>query len=130
MKRARGDEGGALEMAHKAERVARDSGADLQIAIAAAWMAGCAWREGTSRKPAAFEQERAANAGNAADAARMVDQLTSARLLHARGWYREALRLLEEPREAAEANGRTGDLIEILSLQALALWARTTRSGR
>jgi ATP/maltotriose-dependent transcriptional regulator MalT len=34
-----GDERGDLERARQAERVARDSGADLQIAIAASWMA-------------------------------------------------------------------------------------------
>ena len=73
---------------------------------------------------AGLEQERAANAENAADAARMVDRLTSARVLHARGRLDEALGLLEEPREVAEASGTTGALIEILALQALVLWAR------
>jgi len=58
---------------------------------------------------------------------RTMDQLTSARLLHARGWYREELRLLEESRESAETTGRTGDLIEILTLQALARWARNDK---
>jgi LuxR family maltose regulon positive regulatory protein len=72
---------------------------------------------------AALEQERAANAENAADAARVVDRLTSARLLHAQGRHREALPLLEELGKTARAAGRTGNLIEILALQALALWA-------
>jgi hypothetical protein len=49
----------------------------------------------------AFEQERAANADDAADAARVVDRLTSARLLHAQGRHREALPLLEELGERA-----------------------------
>ena len=71
----------------------------------------------------ALEQERFANVDGAATAARMVDLVTSARLLHARGSPREALRLLERPHEAAQANRRTRDLIEILSLRALALWS-------
>src|SRR5687767_4973809 len=122
-RRALGDEGSALEMAYKAERVARDSGADLQIAIAAAWLVRLRMARGDLAEAGALERERSANANSAAAAARMVDRITSARLLHARGSLHEALRLLEEPREAAEANGRTRDLIEILSLRASAQWA-------
>jgi LuxR family transcriptional regulator, maltose regulon positive regulatory protein len=126
-KRARGDDEGALETALEAERVARDSGADLQIAIALAWMMKLHLARGDLTEAVAFEQERAANADEAADTARVVDRLTSARLLHAQGRHREALPLLEELGEMAEAAGRTGDLIEILALQALALWAATKK---
>jgi LuxR family maltose regulon positive regulatory protein len=121
-KLARGDEGGALERARQAERVARDSGADLQIAIAASWMTRLLLARGDLAEAAAFEQERAANAESAADAARVEDRLTSARLLYAQGRNREALPLLEELGKTAETAGRTGNLIEILALQALALW--------
>jgi LuxR family transcriptional regulator, maltose regulon positive regulatory protein len=127
VKRARRDEVGALEMAHEAERVARASGADLQIAIAGAWMTRLRVARGELAEAAVFERERAANADAAADAARVVDQLTSARLLHARGGHREALPLLEELGEAAAEAGRTGALIEILALQALTLWARNEK---
>jgi LuxR family maltose regulon positive regulatory protein len=75
----------------------------------------------------ALEQERTANAKNAADAARVVDRLTSARVLHARGRHDEALALLEELRGFAEASGITGGLIEILALQALVLWAKNEK---
>jgi LuxR family maltose regulon positive regulatory protein len=126
-KRARGDEGGALEKARQAERVARDSGAGLQIAIAHAWMARLRAARGEFVEESAFERERAANASNAADAAREVDRITSARLLYAQGRHREALPLLEEQGETAEAAGRTGDLIEILALRALALWATNNK---
>ena len=46
-----------------------------------------------------------------------------ARLLIARGKPDEALRLLDRLLAAAKAAGRTGSAIEILALQALALWA-------
>jgi len=120
---AQGDESGALQRARQAERVARDSGADLQIAIALDWMTRLLLARGDLTEAVAFEQERATNAENAADAARVVDRLTSARLLYAQGRHREALPQLEELGETAEAAGRTGNLIEILALQALALWA-------
>jgi LuxR family transcriptional regulator, maltose regulon positive regulatory protein len=120
---AQGDESGALQRARQAERVARDSGADLQIAIALDWMTRLLLARGDLTEAVAFEQERATNAENAADAARVVDRLTSARLLYAQGQHREALPQLEELGETAEAAGRTGNLIEILALQALALWA-------
>jgi LuxR family transcriptional regulator, maltose regulon positive regulatory protein len=123
IKRTRGEEGGALERARQAERIARDSDADLQIAIALAWRTRLLLDRGDLTEAVAFKQERAANADEAADAARVVDRLTSARLLHAQGRQREALPLLEELGKTAEAAGRTGNLIEILALQALALWA-------
>jgi LuxR family maltose regulon positive regulatory protein len=119
-KRARSDEEGALETALEAERVARDYGADLEIAIAHAWMTRLRAARGEFAEASAFEREYA---GNAAGAAWMVDQITSARLLHVRGRHEEALRLLDELQEAAQTAGRTGGMIEILVLRALALWA-------
>ena len=122
---AQGDEEGALEMGREAERVARGSDADLQIAIALAWMTRLSLARGNVAQASSLEQGRAAGAdggaGNAG-AARFAHLLTSARLLRAQGRHREALGLLEEPREEAEASGRTGDLIEVITLQALALW--------
>ena len=123
-RRARGDSGGALRLAHEAERVARDYGADLEIAIAAAWMMRLYLIRGSLTEAAALERRPSANPEGAPRVpARVLDRITSARLLHARGRHGDALRLLDGPREAAEASGRTRDLIEILSLQALTQWA-------
>jgi LuxR family transcriptional regulator, maltose regulon positive regulatory protein len=127
-RRARGDEKGALEMAREAERVARGSGADLQLAIAVAWMTRLRLARGDLGGAAG--QERAAGADGAAGiagVARFAHLLTSARLLRAEGRHREALGLLEELREETEASGRTGDLIDVLTLQALALWEGSKR---
>jgi LuxR family maltose regulon positive regulatory protein len=119
---ARGDEEGALEMAREAERVAHASGANPEITVAVAWMVCLLIARGELAEAEAFERQGAANVENAADAAQSVDRTTSAKLLYARGQHREALRLIEKPREAA-AEGRRGELIEILTLQALAHWA-------
>ena len=114
-KRARGDEEGAREAARKAEQVAHGSSADLEVAIAGAWMSQLRIAKGDLAEAAALEQLRT------------MDRTTSARLLHAQGQHGDALQLLEEPREAAEAAGRTGDLIKLLALQALALWAKNEK---
>jgi LuxR family transcriptional regulator, maltose regulon positive regulatory protein len=122
---AQGDEEGALEMAREAERVAHGSDADLQIAIAMAWMTRLRLARGNFAQAASLEQGPAAGADGAAGntgAARSAHLLTSARLLRAQGRCSEAFGLLEESREEAEASGRTGDLIEVITLQALALW--------
>jgi LuxR family transcriptional regulator, maltose regulon positive regulatory protein len=127
VKLARGDEYGALETAREADGAARASGADLEVAIATAWMARLRLARGELAEAVALERERAAKAQDAADAAHVVDRLTSARVLHARGHHGEALGLLEELRGFAETSRITGGLIEILALQALVLWAKNEK---
>ncbi|MGH3087456.1 MAG: LuxR C-terminal-related transcriptional regulator [Rubrobacteraceae bacterium] len=118
--RARGDMEGAFEMARKAEKIALDSGAEPEIAVAAAWMARLRIARGDLAGASRRERVPAANVDTAA---RMASRIASARLLHYEGRHDEALGLLEKLREAAEANGRTGALIEILALIALTLRA-------
>lgn len=120
VKRTQGDEEGALASARQADRVARDSGADLQIAIATSWMARLRLAVGDLAEAVASEWQRVANASAAAW---MANQMTTARLLHAQGRHHEAQRLLEHLREATAAKERTRDLVEILALQVVALWA-------
>ncbi|QYJ15591.1 HTH-type transcriptional regulator MalT [Rubrobacter xylanophilus DSM 9941] len=125
-KRAQGDGRGALAMSREADRVARDYGADLEIAIASAWMMRLSLIRGDLAEAGAWERAYTKDAGPAVPV-RTPNLIASARLLHARGRRREALGLLEELREAAEANGRTRELIEILTLQALIRWASSER---
>ncbi|MGH3088985.1 MAG: LuxR C-terminal-related transcriptional regulator [Rubrobacteraceae bacterium] len=121
-KRARGNEEGASEFARKAERVARGSGAEMETAVAAAWMARLLLARGELAEAVAMELGR--DASVALESSRTVGRLTSARLLHARGRHDDALGLLEKLGEAAESAGRIGSLIEILALTALSLWAK------
>jgi LuxR family maltose regulon positive regulatory protein len=124
---ARGDTETATALAREAARTAGLYGADLELAIAAAWLTRLHVSQGDLASADAFAMERAATAEGAATAARVLDRIAAARLLHARGRHHEALRLLDGPRRDAEANGRTRDLIEILSLRALVQWATQQR---
>jgi LuxR family maltose regulon positive regulatory protein len=113
----------ALESAREANSLAQRSGAGEAIVEAAAWNARLHLTRG-DLTAAVLELERIA--GTSAVSVSMVretGQITRARLTMVRGEHDEALRLLEGLREAAEASDRKGNLLEILVLQALALWA-------
>jgi LuxR family transcriptional regulator, maltose regulon positive regulatory protein len=119
----RGSADSALETAQEASRLAERSGAAEAIVEAAAWNARLHLTRG-DLTAAVLELERIA--GTSAVSVSMVretGQITRARLTMVRGEHDEALRLLEGLREAAEASDRKGNLLEILVLQALALWA-------
>ena len=121
LKQAQSDAQGAFEAVREADRLAQGSSVSRTIVTAAAWKARLHLASG---EPAAatLEQERAAGASGVPTFVRELERTILARLLIARGEQDEALRLLEKLREEAEAAGRTGSAIEILTLQALALW--------
>jgi LuxR family maltose regulon positive regulatory protein len=130
VRRARGDAEGALELAREAERLARDSGSAQAIADAALWRARLHLMRGDVRA-AASDLERAPDVGDAPRSTRGSERISLVRLLVARGDYDEALRLLDRLREAAEAAGAAHgrrSVVEILTLQALALRARDDES--
>jgi LuxR family transcriptional regulator, maltose regulon positive regulatory protein len=117
----------ALESAREANSLAQRSGAGEAIVEAAAWNARLHLTRNDSTA-AVLELERIA--GVPAVSVSMVResaQIARARLTVARGEHEEALRLLEGLRQSTEAAGRTGKLIEILTLQAVALWERNRR---
>jgi LuxR family maltose regulon positive regulatory protein len=124
---AQGNSESALESAREANSLAQRSGAGEAIVEAAAWNA----RVHLTRNDltaAVRELERTAGApAVSVSMVRETAQIARARLTVARGELDEALRLLEELRQSTEAAGRTGKLIEILTLQALALWERSKR---
>jgi LuxR family maltose regulon positive regulatory protein len=124
---AQGNVESALERAREASKLAERSGAAEAIVEAAAWNARLHLTRNDSTA-AVLELERIA--GVPAVSVSMVResaQIALARLTVARGEHEEALRLLEGLRQSTEAAGRTGKLIEILTLQAVALWERNRR---
>jgi LuxR family transcriptional regulator, maltose regulon positive regulatory protein len=117
----------ALESAREANSLAQRSGAGEAIVEAAACNARLHLTRNDSTA-AVLELERIAGApAVSVSMVRESAQIARARLTMARGEHEEALRLLEGLRQSTEAAGRTGKLIEILTLQALALWERSRR---
>jgi LuxR family maltose regulon positive regulatory protein len=124
---ARGDAEGALKLAHEAERLAQESGAPQAIADAAFWKARLHLMRNELRA-AASELERASDVDDVPRSTQDAERVSLARLLVAREDHDEALQLLDRLREAAEAADRRGKVVEILTLQALALRAREEKS--
>ena len=120
---AQGNAESALESAQEANSLAQRSGAGEAIVEAAAWNARLHLAR-SDLTAAVLELERIAGApAVSASMVRETAQIARARLTMVRGEHDEALQLLEGLREAAEASDRKGNLLEILVLQALALWA-------
>jgi LuxR family transcriptional regulator, maltose regulon positive regulatory protein len=124
VQRSRGDVESALQAAREAERLAHRSGVGEEIVKAAVWKARLHLTL-DDLAAAAFEQNRATSvSGGVAPSVRETERIGLARLLVARGEHDEALSLLYQLREAAEAAGKTGEAIEILALEAVALRAK------
>src|SRR5215208_4682042 len=126
-RQARGDTDSALELAHETERLTRDSGAPQAIIGAALWKARL-YLMRDELQAAASQLERASGVGDVTHFARESERISLARLLIAREDYDEALQLLDRVREVAEAADRKGNIIEILTLQALALRAKDEKT--
>ena len=132
VKLARGEMEEAARAVREASRFARSSKAELESALATNCMVRASLARGNLAAAQAAVQERGIITEDLKECStevstRIVDRLTSVRLFHARGQYDEALRLLEAPQQVAEEGGRTGNLLEILTLRALALWARNEK---
>jgi LuxR family transcriptional regulator, maltose regulon positive regulatory protein len=124
---AQGNTERALESAREANSLAQRSGAGEEIVEAAAWNARLHLTR-NDLTAAGLELERIAGVpAVSVSVVRETAHIVRTRLTVARGEHEEALRLLEELRQSAEAARRTGKLIEILTLQALALWERSKR---
>jgi LuxR family transcriptional regulator, maltose regulon positive regulatory protein len=127
VKWARGDAEGALKLAHKAERLARESGAPQAIADAAFWKARLHLMR-NDLQAAASELERASDVDDEPRSTQDAERISLARLLVAREDHDEALQMLDRLREAAEAADKRGSVVEILTLQALVLRSKDEKN--
>jgi LuxR family maltose regulon positive regulatory protein len=124
---ARGDAEGALKLAHEAERLARESGAPQAITDAALWKARLHLMRNELRA-AASELERGSGVDEVPRSIQDAKRISLARLLIAREDHDEALQMLNQLRETAEAADQRGSVVEILTLQALVLRAKDEKN--
>jgi LuxR family maltose regulon positive regulatory protein len=125
IRQARGDQAGALEAISEAERLVPNPNLLVDIIFpVAVQRARLQLAQGKVDDAARWCAERGLGVEDELSYLREREHLVAARVLLAQDKPDQALRLLERLREEAEAADRAGSVIEILALQALALWAR------
>jgi LuxR family transcriptional regulator, maltose regulon positive regulatory protein len=123
IRQALGDPAGALEAIGEAEQVGLSPQMTALFNPVPMQRARLMLIQGEIVEAARWTAERGLGVEDEVSYLREREHLVLARVLLAQGKPEQALRLLEKLREQAEAAGRTGSEIEILALQALALWA-------
>jgi LuxR family transcriptional regulator, maltose regulon positive regulatory protein len=129
IRQATGDVTGALEAMGEAERVAPGPEVASLLNPVPAQRARLLLAQGHLAAAARWAGERGLEADDQPSYAREPEYLLLARLLLAQGLPDQALGLLERLHAMAAAQGRTGSLIEIQALQALALAAGGDHAG-
>lgn len=114
---ARGDVAGALDMLYTVEKVVQAHHFQMAPMIAFKTARVVQWL-------AAGDVETARRWAEACDGGSELERIALARLRLAQGRASDAQCILDRQRALAEAGGRTGRLIDILGLQALALEAQ------
>ena len=129
-RQARGDQAGARAAIDEAERAlpGSDAVADWNVP-AAAQRARLALARGEVAGAAGWAVARGLDADDAPGFAREREYLVLARVLLAQGAPQRALGLLRRLHELAAGQGRTGSLIEVRALQALALAGSGDEAG-
>jgi LuxR family maltose regulon positive regulatory protein len=122
IRQASGDQGGAVEAMGEAERAA--PGHPLADLTVPAQRARLLLAQGDVVTAARWVQERGLGPGDELTYQRESEHLVLARVLLAQNRPAEALALLERLHAAAADQGRTGSVIEVQALRALALAAR------
>jgi len=117
---AQADPSGALEAAQQAEQLARRYNSRYWTAQATAYQARVWLAEGQLEAALRWAERSGLSPQNPVSYLAEIEYLTLARLLLAQKKETEAVELLERIRQAAEASGRTGRVIETLILLSLA----------
>jgi LuxR family maltose regulon positive regulatory protein len=142
VKQAQGDGDGAQQQMETARQLAVESDTELDDVLVEAHAARLALAQGNLGAALRWAQARRANAASAVsrpakDAESLIrselmleiEQTILARVYVASGQAGEALTILKAVLEAAEKRGRTGSLIRLLAVQALALTAQGERES-
>ena len=121
---ARGDIAGAEKVIQKMNTMAQESIAPTWIMnLNAAWQMRISLAQGKLDAAAQWARERDLEPDKSLSYLNKYKYITLARVLIARGQAEESTRLLQSMLEESEVGGDTTRAIEILSLQALALYA-------
>lgn len=124
VKQAQTDPQAALQLTRQVEQLARRYNSPFWTAQAAAAQARLWIAAGQLEAAEQWAQTYQLKPQGELSYLYEVEYTTLARLLIAQAKFDEALALLERLRQAAEAGGRTGRVIEVLALQALAYQAQ------
>jgi LuxR family transcriptional regulator, maltose regulon positive regulatory protein len=129
IRQAGGDPAGALEAIGEAERVAPGPGVAILLNPFSVQRARLLLAQGDVAAAVQWAKERGLGAGQAVSYPREREYLVLERVLVAQGRPDQALGVLERLHAAAAAQGRSGSVIEILALQALARWEGGDQAG-
>src|SRR5215216_5921757 len=126
IRQARGDQTGAIEAIGEAERLVPSTVVDIFFPVAVQ-RARLLLAQGKVEDAARWCAERGLGVEDEPSYLREREHLVLARVLLAQGKVDQALRLLRWHLEEAQAQRRRGSEIEILKLQALALWEKDAK---
>ncbi|MBA2712878.1 MAG: AAA family ATPase [Rubrobacteraceae bacterium] len=125
VKQAQGNASGALDAIEMARQSAPDTQAYHPLNPLSAYLARAQLAQGDVEAALRWARKRGLDADDEFSYVREVEHLVLARVFMAQNKLDEALRLLGRLLSAAHAGGRTGSTIEILTLQALILQAKS-----
>jgi LuxR family transcriptional regulator, maltose regulon positive regulatory protein len=129
IRQAQGDSGGALAAMEEAERVAPGPGVTSLLNPVSAQRAQLLLAQGDVAGAVGWAEQRGLGANDEPTYPREPEYLVLVRVLLAQQALEPALELLERLHAQAAAQGRTGSVIEIRALQALARSAGGDQAG-